>query len=84
MSREQRLIHLLLQDILSLKKRKSNRSVFQEFFNENLLARWRDNYWGAIPTALIIEQVLTRSLKSNEGFKLMGKELMKGKAQDGS
>ena len=46
-------------------KRKSNCSVFQEFFNENLFARWRDNYWSAMPTDLIIEQVLTRSLKSN-------------------
>ena len=46
-------------------EKKSNCSVFQKFLNENLFARWRDNYWSAMPTDLIIEQVLTRSLKSN-------------------
>ena len=42
--------------------------MFQKFLNENLFARWRDNHWSAMPTDLIIEQVLMRSLKSKGGL----------------
>ena len=59
-------VHLFLQSMLNLEE--SHPHVFQEFMNGNMFVRRSDQFWGALATDLIIEQVLMRSLKSKGGI----------------
>ena len=59
-------VHLFLQDMLNLEEK--NPTVYQEFSSGNLFVRRSDRFWGALPTDLVIEQVLMRALKSKSGL----------------
>ena len=59
-------VHLYLQDMLDLEE--SDPEVFKRYVTGVFVVRRTDRYWAGLSTDLTIEQVLTRSLKTNCGL----------------
>ena len=58
--------YVYLQEMASLSEK--HPSIYQAFCNGNHVVRRSDRFWGGLPSDLVIEQVLMRSVKSVGGL----------------
>jgi len=58
--------YIYIQDMLDLEE--SNPDIFQHFVSGLFVIRRTERFWAGLPTDLIIEQVLMRSLKTTGGL----------------